>query len=335
MQLNESKTKFCYFTGNALVEPDIDAKNRKAPTQAPYGTQDDLIILGFDLNPKRQFARLLAKTKSTENAIKRLHHFRLSPRHKRTYYRAVCESHIRYSTAIAPSLTIQQTKQLTSSCKRALATAIGGFSNSSPQSLFAAGDCHTPIKVMQATLAKTHAEMADDPTWQRLLEERPGQDLVRTIMPSTYLANLLAERCNDGQLPVLSKEPKPPAAWRYLPPLDDTNVCGAPQRNRDSVLTYMTEKTRTAEYDMFFTDASIAKPKKGRRGSPQAAGAIAIWDIHCSHPNGYKEYTEDFDLGPAKQSSTPSSRHCFVPSARSTSTRIIKIRWCFVTISSS
>jgi len=53
-------------------------------------------------------------------------------------------------------------KQLTSSCKRALATAIGGFSNSSPELLFKAGDCHMPIKVMQAALAKTQAELADD-----------------------------------------------------------------------------------------------------------------------------------------------------------------------------
>ena len=297
MLLNELKTKYCYFTGNAVIEPDPSSKNPKVPTQAPYGTEGDLVMLGFNLNAKKQFARLLEKTKGTERAIKRLHHFRLSPRHKRTYYRAVCESHVRYSAVLAPSLTKQQTQQLTSSCKRALATAIGGFSNSNPERLFKAGDCHPPIKVMQSALAKTQAEMTDDPNWTCLKHERPNQALARTIMPSTYLDNLHGELANQGLLPTCKKLPKPPAAWRYLPPIDDTKISATPQTDRARVLTYMTEKARTADYDMVFTDASIVKPSKRQRAAQQAAGAIVIWDIQ---PDGYQEYTESFDLGSAK-----------------------------------
>jgi len=190
MQLNEAKTKYQYHTGNTVLDCDQGSKNPKTPEVEPIGTRGDIQLLGFNLDRNQQFAKLLAKTKGVEAAMKRLHFFKMSPRNKRAYYRAVCESHVRYSAALAPGLTVTQKSQLTASCKRAIATAIGGFSTCSPPKLFEAGDCHPPLTVMDSALIATATNLTDDPWWVRLKEECPGQLLARIMMPSVYLANI-------------------------------------------------------------------------------------------------------------------------------------------------
>jgi len=289
MMLNEAKTKYQYLTGNALLDCDPASNNPKSPDVEPIGTRGDIVLLGFNLDRNLQFAKLLSKTKGVERAIKRLHFFKMSPRNKRAYYRAFCESHVRYSASLAPGLTVTQKSQLTASCKRALATAIGGFSTCSPPKLFEAGDCHPPLIVMNSALIATETNLTDDPWWVRLKEERPGQLLARIVMPSTYLANIHTELASKGVLRNITKLPRPSAEWRSLPPMDDSKIDDT-VRNAETTLSYLHECTKSGQFDLAFTDAAVIKSTKH---PPVAAAAIVTWDTHA---DGYDQYTEAFDL---------------------------------------
>ena len=108
-------------------------------------------------------------------------------------------------------MTKRQKSSLTASCKRALATALGAFSNCSPEKLFPIAELSAPTDVMKQAALQCHIDLTDAPLWRVIQAESPGQRLATKPLLTTFAENVLAEAIKKGHdINHRNKLPRPP-----------------------------------------------------------------------------------------------------------------------------
>ena len=209
MILKPSKSFVCFFT------------NKKAlghQPLKPYGTvmeDGSMEVLGGFLDKRWQLAHTMKKIKAATQTLTRLARLGLKPDHRRLYYKACVESHLRYGAAALLDLNKAETARLRAQCKRAAVQIIGAYKITSPDNVFKLACIHEPAAIIEAACINVHGSMERVDIWKSIcnnqnLSGKQNQTKITPDVIETKISEIARKK-----LTKFKKRPISPASWQY------------------------------------------------------------------------------------------------------------------------
>ena len=279
MSLNQSKTKIQIVTGK---------KEANWPAIRPTGKRVNSIkILGVETSRNEQFASLIEKLKSSMGMLRRLKTLKVRGAYLMNFFKAVTESHVRFSgpALYSNKITKRQQQQVTTAVKNCLCIVLGCYRHkTSPKKVFECAGANHPMDTMKAAFVATHKALQFIPIWKELLATRPSTiRLVSINLPSLLFEDVVEKSrkslVKKRLIPTNAKVKDPPETWwRYQSPINtnqlNTKSSSKTHESKERVESLVKE-WRQMGHDIVWTDGGC-DPKKGI-----AAAGCAIERTFC------------------------------------------------------